>query len=113
MQLSQVKEVLDAVVLCGEDRLDEEVSSACGSDFLSDVLAYVHSQNLLLTGMVNAQVIRTAEMTDIKCIVFVRGKRPDEDIIQLASQCGIVVMTSNERLYTACGKLYANGLRGY
>ena len=113
MQLRQVKELLNAIVLCGEDKLDEEVVSACGSDFLSDVLAYVHDQNLLLTGMVNPQVVRTAEMTDIKCIVFVRGKRPDEEIIQMAEGRGIVIMTSNERLYCACGLLYGNGLRGY
>ena len=113
MQLRQVKELLSAIVLCGEDQLDEEVVSACGSDFLSDVLAYVHNQNLLLTGLVNPQVVRTAEMTDIKCIVFVRGKRPDEEIVQMAEERGIVVMTSNERLYSACGVLYSNGLRGY
>ena len=112
MQLNQVKEVLNAIVLCGEDRLDQEVVSACGSDFLSDVLAFVHNQNLLLTGLVNPQVVRTAEMTDIKCIVFVRGKRPDEDIIQMAQERGIAVMTCGERMYSACGLLYSNGLRG-
>ena len=112
MQLSEVRRILSAEVLCGADRLEEEVSCACGSDFLSDVLAFVHEQNLLLTGMVNLQVIRTVEMTDIKCVVFVRGKRPGEDIVRMAEERGIVVMASPERLYTACGLLYSHGLRG-
>lgn len=112
MRLYEVKEILDAQVLCGENRLDQEIGSACGSDFMSDVLAYVKDQALLLTGMVNPQVIRTAEMMDIKCIVFVRGKVPDENIIELARDRNIVVMTSQKRMYPACGLLYTNGLAG-
>lgn len=112
MQLSQIKEILHATVLCGEERMNEEVSSVCGSDFLSDVLAYVHDQNLLLTGLVNPQVVRTAEMTDIKCIVFVRGKMPDANMIRMAKDRNIVMMSSVERMYNACGLLYSNGLRG-
>jgi predicted transcriptional regulator len=77
---------------------------------MSDVLAYVKDQSLLLTGMVNPQVIRTADMMDIKCVVFVRGKMPDADMIQLAEERGIVLMSSKERLYNACGKLYHAGL---
>ena len=112
MRLSQVKEILHATVLCGEDRLEEEIQSVCGSDFLSDVLAYVHEENLLLTGMVNPQVVRTAEMTDIKCIVFVRGKCPGEDVLSLARELDIVVMTTGQRMYSACGLLYTHGLPG-
>lgn len=112
MYLSEVKEILDAKVLCGEELLDQEIHSACGSDFMSDVLAYVKNQALLLTGMMNPQVVRTAEMMDMKCIVFVRGKQPDESILQLARERNIVVMASPKRLYTACGLLYANGLAG-
>ena len=112
MQLRQVKEILGAEVLCGEERLEEEVFSGFGSDFLSDVLAYTHEQELLLTGRVNPQVIRTAEMTDIKCIVFIRGKRPDETMLRMAVERNIVLMTSALRLYTACGLLYSMGLKG-
>lgn len=112
MYLSEVKEILDAKVLCGEELLDQEIHSACGSDFMSDVLAYVKNQALLLTGMMNPQVVRTAEMMDMKCIVFVRGKQPDESILRLAQERNIVVMASPKRLYTACGLLYANGLAG-
>ncbi|MEG2931843.1 MAG: hypothetical protein RR825_08640, partial [Ruthenibacterium sp.] len=91
---------------------EREVSSACGSDFMSDVLAYVKNQALLLTGLVNPQVIRTADMMDMKCIVFVRGKMPDESILELARDRDIVVMSANIRMYTACGLLYQNGLVG-
>ncbi len=112
MQLNQIREILSARVLWGEDHLDREVLSACGSDFMSDVLAYVKNQALLLTGLVNVQVVRTADMTEMNCIVFVRGKVPSESIIQLAAERGIVVMTSPKRMYEACGLLYSNGLRG-
>ena len=112
MRLADIREILNATVLWGEDRLDEEVQSACGSDFMSDVLAYVKNQALLLTGLVNTQVVRTAEMVDMKCIVFVRGKVPSAEILQLAAEREIVVMTCPKRMYEACGLLYYNGLRG-
>ena len=112
MKLREIKDVLEATVLCGEEHLDLEVLDACGSDFMSDVLAYVKNQALLLTGLVNPQVIRTADMVDMKCVVFVRGKVPDSSILDLAREREIVVMTSPLRMYCACGVLYLNGLRG-
>ena len=112
MKLSTIREILDATVLSSEEHLDREVLAACGSDFMSDVLAYVKDQALLLTGLVNPQVVRTAEMLDMKCIVFVRGKTPDESILKLAQARDIVVMRSPRRMYDACGLLYLNGLRG-
>ena len=111
MYLKEVRDILQAEVLCGEDMLDAEVWSACGSDFMSDVLAYVKNQALLLTGLVNPQVVRTAEMMDMKCIVFVRGKQPEEAILELAQDRQLVVMATKERMYNACGLLYLNGLR--
>lgn len=110
MNLKEVRDILQAQVLCGEDMLDTEVHSACGSDFMSDVLAYVKNQALLLTGLVNPQVVRTAEMMDMKCIVFVRGKQPDESILELARDRQLVVMATRERMYPACGLLYTHGL---
>ena len=112
MLLSEVRDILNAEVLCGEDLLDTEVLSACGSDFMSDVLAYVKNQAVLLTGLVNPQVIRTADMMDMKCIVFVRGKRPDEGMLALAKERGMVVMATAKPMYPSCGELYLNGLRG-
>lgn len=112
MDLFEIRDILDADVLCGGEHLDREVRSACASDFMSDVLAFVKDQAVLLTGMVNPQVVRTAEMMDMKCIVFVRGKNPGEDILDLAREREIVVMRSGLRMFIACGLLYSRGLAG-
>lgn len=112
MKISQVRDLLDAKVLCGDDMLEREVYSACGSDMMSDVLAYVKDQSVLLTGLVNSQVVRTAEMMDMVCIVFVRSKVPSEEMVALARESGIVMLATDKRMYEACGKLYKNGLIG-
>ncbi len=112
MTINDIKNLLDAQVVCGEDVLDKEVISACGSDMMSDVLAFVKNRAVLLTGLMNAQVIRTAEMMDMICVVFVRNKKPSDDIIQLAKDGGIAVLSSPKRMYEACGILYTNGLKG-
>ncbi len=112
MLLTKIRDILGAQILCGEDKLDTEVLSACGSDFMSDVLAYVKNQAVLLTGLVNPQVVRTADMMDMKCIIFVRGKRPDDTMLALAEERNMVVMATDLPMYPACGKLYQAGLRG-
>ena len=112
MTVNDVVKILNAEIICGEDNLDLEVHSACGSDMMSDVLAYVKDQAVLLSGLVNIQVVRTADMMDIVCIVFVRGKRPDEDMIALAKRKNMVMLTTEERMFTACGRLWEGGLRG-
>ena len=111
MKLKEVRDILNAEVLCGEELLDTEVRSACGSDLMSDVLAFVKNQAMLLTGLVSPQVVRTAEMMDMSCVVFVRGKQPDENILTLARDRDMVVLATKERMYNACGLLYINGLR--
>ena len=110
MKISEIAQLLEADVLCCQDMTDREVHSACGSDMMSDVLAYVKDQAVLLTGLVNAQVIRTAEMMDMHCIVFVRSKKPSDEMISLAQESGIVILTTNLRMYEACGILYSKGL---
>ena len=112
MKISHIMEHLDAKVVWGEEHLDRHVYSACGSDMMSDVLAYVKDQSVLLTGLVNPQVIRTAEMMDMLCIVFVRSKMPSEEMIELAKESGIVLLATEKRMYEACGKLYNAGLMG-
>ena len=107
-----MKKLLDAEVLCCEENIEKEVFSACGCDLMSDVLAYVKDQAVLLTGLVNPQVIRTAEMMDMICIVFVRSKTPTDAMLALARETGIVIMQCDKRLYEACGLLYSNGLKG-
>ena len=112
MKISEMQQFLDAKVLCCEENIDRHVYSACGCDLMSDVLAFVKDQAVLLTGLVNPQVIRTAEMMDMICIVFVRSKVPTQEMIDLARESGIVLMVSDKRLYEACGLLYTNGLVG-
>ena len=110
MKISKVAAVLDCEVLCGKENLDREVTSACGADLMSDALAFAKEHSVLLTGMVNQHVIRTAQMLDVYCIVFVRGKRPDEDILNMAKENGILLMSCSHSLYEACGLLYTSGL---
>ena len=112
MKIGAIRDLLNAKIVCGEDMLDNDVFSACGSDMMSDVLAYVKDQAVLLTGLVNSQVIRTAEMMDMVCIVFVRGKTPDDTIIKLAEMRDITLLSTPYRMFTACGLLYSNGLGG-
>ena len=112
MTINTIKELLGAEVLCGSESLDKEIHSACGSDMMSDVLAYVKDQAVLMTGLVNSQVIRTAEMMDMHCIVFVRSKKPSQDMLELAEESGMVILTTPRRMYEACGILYSNGLKG-
>ena len=111
MKMTRVAQLLDAEVCCGTDHLESEVHSACGSDMMSDVLAYVKDQAVLLTGLVNPQVVRTAVMMDMRCIVFVRSKVPTPEMIAFAEESGLVVMKTAKRMYEACGVLYADGLR--
>ena len=110
MQLREIRDILGAEVLCGEEHLDWEVRAVCGSDLMSDVLAFVKNQSVLLTGLLNPQVVRTAEMMDMCCVVFVRGKTPDEQVVKLAREKGIVLMTTKSPMYASCGKLYSSGL---
>ena len=112
MKISQMQQLLEAKVLCCEENVNRHVYSACGCDLMSDVLAFVKDQAVLLTGLVNPQVIRTAEMMDMICVVFVRSKVPTQEMIDLARESGIVLMVSDKRLYEACGLLYSNGLVG-
>lgn len=112
MTVLQLKEILSAELLCGGDHLDREVQTACGSDMMSDVLAFVKEQAVLLTGLVNPQVVRTAEMMDMKVIVFVRSKVPSDAILDLARELDIVVLKTELEMFTSCGKLYQAGLRG-
>lgn len=115
MLLSDIREILDAKVLTDEDEAELagiDIHTACGCDLMSDVLAFVKDQALLLSGLINQQVIRTAEMMDIVAICFVRGKTPADDVIALAKDRDITLMATDLPLYNACGMLYDKGLRG-
>ncbi len=112
MKISDIQTALNAQLLTPDADLAHEVHGACGSDMMSDVLAYVKEQGVLLTGLNNPQVVRTADMMDMVCIVFVRGKTPDDALLDMAAQRGIAVLRTTMPMFTACGTLYAQGLRG-
>ena len=112
MKISKISTVLEAAVLTGQENLDVEIYSACGADLMSDVMAFVKENVVLLTGLINPQVVRTAEMMDIKAIVFVRGKNPSQEIIDLANEKGITILTTKYSMFIASGKLYEAGITG-
>lgn len=112
MTIADVQRILQAELVSPNVCLDTEVHNACGSDMMSDVLAFVKDQSVLLTGLMNPQVVRTAEMMDMHCIIFVRGKTIDPAVVELARQKDITVLATPYRMFTACGLLYSNGLRG-
>jgi len=112
MTLLEVKKILNCTVIVGEEDLDIEIEMACGSDLMSDVLAYAKSGALLLTGLINTQSVRAAEVSDIKAIIYVRGKMPDKDAIEAAREGKIPLLSTKLYMFEACGKLYKNGLIG-
>ena len=110
MTIADIAEVLNAEFCCGQDSADRVIHTGCAYDMMSDVLAYGKDQAVLLTSLLNPQVIRTAEMMDIFCIVFVMGKKPTGEMIGLAKERALIVMTTEHPMFTACGILYAAGL---
>lgn len=111
MKIKKILELVKGDVVVGEKLLEKEVNSACASDMMSDVLAFVKDQAVLVTGLCNPQVMRTAEMMDMCCVVLVRGKTPDPMMVRLAEEYGIVVITSPMRMFAASGVLYEAGLK--
>ena len=112
MTLAEIVEVLDAEVLCGKDRLGVDIASACASDLMSDVLAFMQPQWLLLTSLTNLQVVRTAEMAELSAVCFVRGKSPDQATVDLATEKGIPLISTRSCTYDACVRLHSHGLDG-
>ncbi|MBR1708700.1 MAG: hypothetical protein IJ719_07730 [Clostridia bacterium] len=112
MTIADMVEILNAKVLIGADKLDIPVYTACCSDLMSDVLAFVDEKTVLITGLTNPHVVRTAEMLDLKCLVFARGKIPTADILEGAEELGLVVIATKLTAFSACGVLYEKGLRG-
>lgn len=111
MKLIQIKEILEADIIVG-DNLDLEIKMGCGCDLMSDVLSFTKPNVLLLTGLTNKQVIYTAEMADIKAICFVRGKRPDSEVIELAKSKNITLLATKLLMFESCGRLYQHGITG-
>ncbi len=112
MMLEQVRDVLEAELLVGQESLNIEVKMACGADLMSDVLAFSKSESLLLTGLTNPQVIHTAEIAEIKAVCFVRGKRPPAETVELAQDKGIPLLCTSLPMYESCGRLYSHNVPG-
>lgn len=110
MILEEVRRILDCEVIVGEEKLKTIVNTACSSDLMSDILSSGKPNSLLLTGLTNSQTVQTADIMDIKAIVYVRGKRPTEEAIKLAKDKGIPLLSTSLLMFDACGKLYLSGL---
>ncbi|HJX60003.1 MAG TPA: DRTGG domain-containing protein [Thermodesulfobacteriota bacterium] len=115
MTLNDIRKVLDAEVIAGNESLDKEIGYAFAADLLSDVLAIARrgaDGALLITGNITLQVIYTADVVDLGAILFVRGKRPTESMIQLANQMQIPLLMTSYIMFETCGRLYQLGLKG-
>lgn len=110
MTIREIAAALDAEWLCCQEESEREIGSAFASDMMSDVLAFVTENTLLLTGLVNSQSVRTCEMLDVPCIVFVRGKEPMQDALEMAQEIGLPALRTPYTMFEACGRLYAAGL---
>lgn len=113
MKVSEIVKVLNAEVLCGKpEQLDIDVKTAFASDMMSDVLAYMDPDMLLLTGLATPHAVRTAEMLDLRVILFVRAKNPTQEMIDMANDSGIMLLRTQNTMFKACGVLYECGLDG-
>ncbi|KPL24473.1 MAG: hypothetical protein AMJ75_03650 [Phycisphaerae bacterium SM1_79] len=112
MKLKDIVGILEAEVVVGVDLLEREIRMACGSDLMSDVLSFAKPESLLLTGLTNPQVVRTAEMADLQAICFVRGKKPDQETIDMAEAKDIPLLVTPIPMFESCGQLYKAGLPG-
>jgi hypothetical protein len=111
MTVADAVTLLEGQYFCGEEKAGLEIASACGADLMSDVIAFVKDRVILMTGLVNPQVIRTATLLDIHAVIFVRGKLPTRDMIEMANEAEIILGGTKLPLFLACGKLYEAGLK--
>lgn len=110
LTLQEIAEIVECEVILGEDQLDQSVEHGCAADLMSDVLAFSKPESLLITGLANAQAVRTADIAEVKAIVFVRGKRPNQEAIELARRRQIPLLCTKLFMYEAAGRLYMNKL---
>jgi len=112
MKLFEIKDILKATVLVGENQLDKTITGCGGADLMEDVLAAAAEGALLLTGLTTEQVLRTARIAGVGAIAFVRGKKPDDKVLELAGSHDLPLLLTEFSLFVASGRLYMNGLRG-
>jgi predicted transcriptional regulator len=111
MNLGEIMGILDALVLTHRVDMSRDIGRAYCADLMSDVLAFSITQSLLITGLTNAQVVRTADVADIRAIVFVQNKRPDIQTIAMAESKDIPLLATSLSMFDTCGRLYEKGLR--
>lgn len=112
MKLSEIREILNAEFLIGEEHMDRTVFGGGGADLMDDILSAVAKGSVLLTGLNSEQVIRTARIAEVGAVVFVRGKKPKDSILELARSYDLPVLITGYSMFVASGRLYMNGLRG-
>ena len=112
MKLAEIKDVLKCEVLVGNENLALEVETVVASDGMSEILAFARPGALMLTGLTNVQSVRTADIANVRAIIYVRGKRPDEKALNLARKQGIPVLATRLGMFDGCGILRERGLKG-
>lgn len=112
MLLKEIRDILECESLTSEELLDRDIKVCFGADLMSDVLRFCKTGSLLLTGLTNAQVIHVSEIMDLKGIIFVRGKKPDDNVIEQAEKGKLPLLTTKGLMFDTCGILFKKGLRG-
>ena len=110
MTLKEIAELLGATVGLGADKLDREVEFCFASDLMSDVLT-LKDTPVLITGLCNVQTIRTCDMANLEVVIFVRGKRPTEDMVELADENDMILICTPYSMFKTCGILYDAGMK--
>ena len=113
MQLDKIIQIVEGTVLNPTVSTEHEIKGGCGADLMSDVLAAIQPEAVLLTGLCNPQVVRTAQMADVRAIIFVRGKEPLPETLEIATEENIPIITSKYGMFELCGRLYRSGLRSF
>jgi predicted transcriptional regulator len=111
MKVADIVRITNGKVICGNDKLNYELTHAFSSDLLSDVLTISRTGILLITGVANLQTIRTAEMAEVACILLVRNKKASSEMIGLAVDLGLSIIESPYSMFGSSGLLYENGLK--
>ncbi len=112
MRLAEIKELLKAEVVYGEDALVLEISTAFAVDMLSDALALAKPGCLLVTGLISPQTVRTAFALDIAAILVCRGKVPSQETISMARDLDVPILRTRYIMFESCGRLYGAGMVG-
>jgi predicted transcriptional regulator len=112
MRINEIVEALDASLLAGRDQIEKNITKCGASDLMSDILAGLSEGSVLLTGLTTIQVVKTAMVAGVEAIVFVRGKTPPPEVVDLAEAQGIPVISTPYSMFVSCGRLYSNHLTG-